>query len=277
MNGRLQGDALLDALESGAVRVAERGGDGRWIVNAWVKQEILAIFAGSAVEPIAWPSVQVHTAFGHDVAHSPSSFLDKGALAPRRFEVGDGVRLVPGGSAVRRGVHLARGVICMPPCYVNVGAFVDEGTMVDSHALVGSCAQVGKRVHLSAGAQIGGVLEPANARPVIIEDEAFVGGNTGVYEGVLVGRGAVLAAGVILTAGTLVYDLVEQRELRGTREEPLAIPEFAVVVPGSRPVTQRSPLDLWATQRGLHVSCALIVKYRDEKTDRATALEQALR
>ncbi len=275
MSEHLKGEDLLDALEAGSVRVAERGADGSWSVNAWVKQEILAIFAASAVESMQWPFIQGH--WPDDSGLVAMSFLDKAALAPRRFAAKDGVRIVPGGSAVRRGAHLARGVICMPPSYVNVGAFVDEGTLVDSHALVGSCAQIGKRVHLSAGAQIGGVLEPANARPVIIEDEAFIGGNTGVYEGVLVRRGAVLAAGVILTAGTVVFDVVNKVELRGTRENPLEIPAGAVVVPGTRPVTQSGPLDLWATHRGLHIACALIVKYRDDKTDRATALEQALR
>jgi 2,3,4,5-tetrahydropyridine-2-carboxylate N-succinyltransferase len=160
----------------------------------------------------------------------------------------------------------------MPPMYVNVGAYVGAGSMIDSHALVGSCAQIGERVHLSAAAQIGGVLEPANARPVIVEDECFVGGNAGIYEGVLVRKGAVIAAGVILTASTPVFDLVNHKELRGTREHPLEIPERAVLVPGSRPVG-----GAWGSSKGLHSACALIVKYRDEKTDRATALESALR
>jgi 2,3,4,5-tetrahydropyridine-2-carboxylate N-succinyltransferase len=165
----------------------------------------------------------------------------------------------------------------MPPMYVNIGAYVGTGSLIDSHALVGSCAQIGERVHLSAAAQIGGVLEPMGARPVIVEDDAFIGGNCGIYDGVLVRRRAVLAAGVVLTASTVVYDTVRHLELRGTREEPLEIPEDAVVVPGSRPVTQHGPLDLWATHRNLHVACALIVKYRDARTDRATALEDALR
>ncbi|MBM3978138.1 MAG: 2,3,4,5-tetrahydropyridine-2,6-dicarboxylate N-succinyltransferase [Planctomycetes bacterium] len=254
--------ALLDALESGAVRAAERGADGRWRANAWVKQAILVGFRRTEIERID---------------ARPAPFFDKSAYAPRAFELGDRVRLVPGGSSVRRGAHLAAGVVVMPPAYVNVGAYVGAGTMIDSHALVGSCAQIGARVHLSAGAQIGGVLEPAGATPVVVEDDAFVGGNTGLYEGVCVRSRAVIASGVVLSASTVVYDLVEQRELRGTRENPLAIPEGAVVVPGSRPVTQSGPLDLWATQRGLHVGCALVVKYRDAKTDAATALESALR
>jgi len=254
-----EGEALLDALESGEVRVAERAEDGTWTVHAWVKQAILDVFKSSPVEAIGearalWP------------------FVDKRALPPRRFEAGDGVRLVPGGSSVRRGAHLGRGVICMPPMYVNVGAFVGAGSMVDSHALVGSCAQVGERVHVSAAAQIGGVLEPVGARPVIVEDDVLLGGNTGLYEGVLVRQGAVIAAGVVLTASSVVHDLVHERELRGTRAAPLEIPERAVVVPGTRPASSA-----WARERGLQVACALIVKYRDAKTDRATALEDALR
>ncbi len=267
---RAHGNELLDALESGHVRVAEPDGDGSWVVHAWIKEAILDIFRGSSV-----------VAKGLETTLEPTTprsvFRDKEPFDARRFAADDGVRVVPGGSAVRRGAHVSSGCVLMPPCYVNVGAWIGAGTMIDSHALVGSCAQVGARVHVSAAAQIGGVLEPANARPVILEDEVFVGGNCGVYEGVLVRRGAVLAAGTILASGTLVYDVVNQRELRGTREAPLEIPANAVVVPGSRPVAQRNPLDLWSTHRGLHVACALIVKYRDEKTDRATALEEALR
>ncbi len=257
MSARLAGAELLSALEQGRVRVAERGADGAWTVNAWVKEEILALFRAS---PLAESSAGTLT------------FVDKRDIPPRTFSLADKVRIVPGGSSVRRGACLAPGVIVMPPAYINVGAFVDEGSMVDSHALVGSCAQIGKRVHLSAACQIGGVLEPAGARPVIIEDDAFLGGNTGVYEGVLVRRGAVLAAGVVLSASTVVYDVPNRRELRGTRECPLEIPEHAVVVPGTRPAG-----DEWAASRQLQVACALIVKYRDERTDRATALEQALR
>jgi len=250
----LKGESLLDALERGEVRVAERAPNGSWTIHAWVKEEILALFRSS-------PVVQ-----------QGSAFRDKQAFPVRSWTEQDGVRVVPGGSAVRRGTYLAPGVVCMPPMYVNVGAYVGAGSMIDSHALVGSCAQIGERVHLSAAAQIGGVLEPANARPVIVEDECFVGGNTGIYEGVLVRKGAVIAAGVILTASTPVFDLVQQKELRGTRENPLEIPERAVLVPGSRPLKGK-----FAEQLGLQAACALIVKYRDEKTDRATALESALR
>jgi len=188
------------------------------------------------------------------------------------FSPEDGVRIVPGGSSVRAGAYLAQGVVMMPPAYVNVGAYVDEGTMVDSHALVGSCAQIGKRVHLSAAAQIGGVLEPVNASPVIIENDALIGGNTGVYEGTIVRKGAVLAAGTVLTRGTPVYDVVHGTILKATQEMPLIIPERAVVVPGSRAVTRG-----YGKEMSLSVYTPVIVKYRDEKTDAAAALEDALR
>lgn len=261
MSARPAGEALLDALESGEVRVAERGADGAWVVHAWVKEAILDVFRGSPV-----------VAIGSTAARELWPFVDKQALPPRSFEADGGVRLVPGGSSVRRGAHLGAGVVCMPPMYVNVGAFVGAGSMIDSHALVGSCAQVGARVHVSAAAQIGGVLEPVGARPVIVEDDVLVGGNTGLYEGVLVRERAVIAAGVVLTAGTPVYDLVHQRELRGTPDAPLEIPAGAVVVPGTRPAS-----GTWAAARHLAIACALIVKYRDAATDRATALEDALR
>jgi 2,3,4,5-tetrahydropyridine-2-carboxylate N-succinyltransferase len=255
----LRGDELLAALEAGAVRAAEPLADGSWRVNAWVKAAILELFRTRAASEIGtarelWP------------------FVDK--LGVRAFASADGVRFVPGGSAVRRGAHVAAGCVLMPPCYVNVGAHVGAGTMIDSHALVGSCAQVGARVHVSAAAQIGGVLEPAGARPVIVEDEVLVGGQCGLYEGVLVRRGAVLGAGVILTASTRVFDLVHERELAGTSERPLEIPAQAVVVPGSRPAR---PGQAWAGAHELHVACALIVKYRDARTDARAALEEALR
>jgi 2,3,4,5-tetrahydropyridine-2-carboxylate N-succinyltransferase len=200
------------------------------------------------------------------------SFLDKATYPARSFTPEDGVRIVPGGSSVRSGAFVARGVVMMPPAYINVGAYVDEGTMVDSHALVGSCAQIGRRVHLSAGAQIGGVLEPVNASPVIIEDDVLVGGNTGVYEGTIVRRGAVLAAGTILTRGTPVYDVVNRTILKANAEMPLIIPEGAVVVPGSRAVPAG-----YGRQMNLSVYTPVIVKYRDEKTDLSTTLEDLLR
>lgn len=261
MSTSLRGEELLDALERGELRVAERASDGTWTVNSWIKTELLAIFRAS--------ETVVH---GHALDNPLGCFLDKRALPARRFTLEDRVRIVPGGSSVRRGAHLAPGVIAMPPMYVNVGAHVGGGTMLDSHALVGSCAQIGERVHLSAAAQIGGVLEPAQARPVIVEDDVFVGGGCGVYEGVLLRRQVVLAAGVVLTASTRVFDLVHERELSGTRAAPLEIPERAVVVPGTRPVSSA-----WGRAQGLQAQCALIVKYRDEKTDSATALEHALR
>jgi 2,3,4,5-tetrahydropyridine-2-carboxylate N-succinyltransferase len=200
------------------------------------------------------------------------AFFDKHVYPPRGLTLDDRVRVVPGGSAVRRGAYLAPGVVCMPPMYVNVGAWVGAGTMVDSHALVGSCAQIGERVHLSAAAQIGGVLEPVNASPVVIEDDVLVGGNCGVYEGTVVRAGAVLAAGVVLTRGTPVYDLVHERVYRAEEGRPLEIPRAAVVVPGARTVGRG-----WGAEQGLSLQTPVIVKYRDERTDLATALEGWLR
>jgi 2,3,4,5-tetrahydropyridine-2-carboxylate N-succinyltransferase len=200
------------------------------------------------------------------------SFVDKNTYPARAFAPEQGVRVVPGGSSVRSGAYLAKSVVCMPPMYVNVGAYVDEGTMVDSHALVGSCAQIGKRVHLSAAAQIGGVLEPVNASPVIIEDDVLIGGNTGVYEGTVVRSKAVLAAGTVLTRGTPVYDLVRGEVYRATAEMPLVIPSGAVVVPGSRAITHGKGAE-W----GLSLATPVIVKYRDEKTELSLALEDLLR
>jgi 2,3,4,5-tetrahydropyridine-2-carboxylate N-succinyltransferase len=250
---------LRAALESGEVRAASPDADSPsgWRVNAWVKQGILLGFRLGVLEEL--PA----TGF---------SFVDKSTYPVRHFGAGDGVRVVPGGSSVRAGAYVARGVVCMPPMYINAGAWVDEGTMVDSHALVGSCAQVGKRVHLSAAAQIGGVLEPVNASPVVIEDDVLVGGNSGVYEGTIVRKGAVLAAGTILTRGTPVFDLVNGAILRASAELPLIIPENAVVVPGSRAVSKGKGQE-W----GLSLYAPVIVKYRDEKTDLSTALEDLLR
>lgn len=250
---------LRGQLEQGKVRAAEKV-DGRWRVNVWVKQGILLGFrVGQAV--------QMPTA-----AESALWFVDKGTFPVRRFGVKDGVRIVPGGSSVRAGAYLSPGVICMPPMYVNVGAYVDEGAMIDSHALVGSCAQIGKRVHLSAGAQIGGVLEPVNASPVIVEDDVLVGGNCGIYEGTQVGARAVLGSGTILTRSTPLYDPVKNEIYRASADEPLRVPENAVVVPGTRPVSKGKGME-W----GLSLYTPVVVKYRDEKTDMSAALEEALR
>ncbi|MGZ8492631.1 MAG: 2,3,4,5-tetrahydropyridine-2,6-dicarboxylate N-succinyltransferase [Gemmatirosa sp.] len=256
-------EQLLTALEHGEVRAASRDADGRWHAVPWVKRGILLAFrAGRRVE----------MSVGGAGSHSPFQFFDKHTVPPRALRLEAQVRVVPGGSTIRRGTYLAPGVVCMPPMYVNIGAWVGAGTMVDSHALVGSCAQIGERVHLSAAAQIGGVLEPVNASPVVIEDDVVVGGNCGVYEGTIVRRRAVLAAGVVLTRGTPVFDLVRETVYRATPERPLEIPECAVVVPGARQVK-----GAWAGEQGLSVQTPVIVKYRDEKTDLATALEEWLR
>jgi 2,3,4,5-tetrahydropyridine-2-carboxylate N-succinyltransferase len=256
---------LRAALEAGTLRSAEPDATAPtgWRVNAWVKRGILLGFRLGTLTEMNGLAPAGLTIL---------SFVDKGTYPARRFAPKDGVRIVPGGSSVRSGAFVARGVVMMPPAYVNAGAYVDEGTMVDSHALVGSCAQIGKRVHLSAGAQIGGVLEPVNASPVIIEDDVLVGGNTGVYEGTIVRKRAVLAAGTILTRGTPVYDVVKGEILKATAETPLMIPEGAVVVPGSRAVTGG-----YGKQMGLSVYTPVIVKYRDEKTDLSTTLEEVLR
>ena len=250
---------LRGALEAGELRAAEPDSSLPlgWRVNTWVKRGILLGFRiGTMME------------MGGDTLR----FIDKHTYPVRRFVVKDGVRVVPGGVSVRTGAYVAKGVAVIPPSYVNVGAYVDEGTMVDSHALVGSCAQVGKRVHLSAAAQIGGVLEPVNASPVIIEDDCLIGGNTGVYEGTVVRKRAVLAAGTVLTRGTPVYDLVKGEVYKATAEMPLVIPEGAVVVPGSRSVTKGKGAE-W----GLSLSAPVIVKYRDEKTELSLVLEDILR
>jgi 2,3,4,5-tetrahydropyridine-2,6-dicarboxylate N-succinyltransferase len=251
---------LRSALEAGTLRSAEPDASLPlgWRVNAWVKRGILLGFRIGQMVEMGCPD--------------GFRFVDKNTYPARRFKAGEGVRVVPGGSSVRSGAYLAKGVVVMPPAYVNVGAYVDEGTMVDSHALVGSCAQIGKRVHLSASAQIGGVLEPVNASPVIIEDDALIGGNTGVYEGTVVRRRAVLAAGTVLTRGTPVYDLVRGDVYKATAETPLVIPAGAVVVPGSRAISTGKGAE-W----GLSVATPVIVKYRDEKTELSLALEDLLR
>src|ERR1017187_2440881 len=251
--------ALRTAIESGELRAAspDPASATGWRVNPWVKQGILLGFRLGELE---------------DMPAGGLSFVDKNTYPVRRFSAADGIRIVPGGSSIRAGAFVARSVVCMPPMYINAGAYVDEGTMVDSHALVGSCAQIGKRVHLSAAAQIGGVLEPVNASPVVIEDDVLVGGNCGVYEGTIVRKGAVLAAGTILTRGTPVFNLVSGEVLRATDELPLIVPENAVVVPGSRAVTKGKGQE-W----GLSLYAAVIVKYRDDKTSLSTTLEDLLR
>jgi len=249
---------LKEALNGGTVRAAERAADGDWHANPWVKAGILLGFRLGRMGPAA--------------PGGPFPFYDKDTYPLRAIGPNDGVRVVPGGSAIRDGCYVARGVVCMPPMYINVGAYVDEGTMVDSHALVGSCAQIGKRVHLSAGAQIGGVLEPAGALPVIIEDEALIGGNCGVYEGTVVRERAVLAPGTLLTGGTAVFDLVRDRVYRREGDRPLEIPAGAVVVPGTRMV--RSGV---GAREGIGLYTPVIVKYRDERTDAAVQLEDLLR
>ncbi len=251
-------DEFKAALNRGEVRAAERDEAGVWHTNAWVKRGILVGFRLGALADMS--------------AHESLRFFDKDTYPVRATSLSDGVRIVPGGSSVRDGAYLAAGVVCMPPMYVNVGAYVDEGTMIDSHALVGSCAQVGRRVHLSAAAQVGGVLEPVGAMPVIIEDDVLVGGNCGVYEGTIVRAGAVLAPGTILTGSTPVYDLVRGEIYRRGEGRPLEIPAGAVVVPGSRRVDNERGRE-W----GLSLYAPVIVKYRDERTERAVQLEDYLR
>lgn len=250
-------DRFLDVLESGEARAATRQADGTWRVEPRVKQGVLFGFRlGRIVE----------------MGDAALPFVDKDTYPVRAFAPAARVRVVPGGSSVRRGAHVAPGVTMMPPAFVNVGAYVDEGALIDSHALVGSCAQLGKRVHLSAAAQIGGVLEPVGALPVIVEDDCFIGGNTGVYEGTIVRARAVLAAGVVLTRSSRVFDLVNEREIAASADGPLEIPAGAVVVAGSRPASGE-----WAKARGLQVAAPIIVKYRDDKTDAKATLEAALR
>ena len=252
---------LRSALSSGEVRAAEPDATSPfgWHVNTWVKQGILLGFK-----------------FGDNIDvsmdHGKWPFFDKDTLPLKKFTTGSNVRIVPGGSSVRDGAYIAPGVICMPPMYVNIGAYVGEGSLIDSHALVGSCAQIGARVHISAAAQIGGVIEPVGALPVIVEDEALIGGNTGLYEGVIVRAKAVIAAGTVLTGSTPVYDLVKGEIIRPTADRPLIIPEGAVVVPGARAVTAGKGPE-WQ----LSLATPVIVKYRDSRTDTRTELEAWIR
>jgi 2,3,4,5-tetrahydropyridine-2-carboxylate N-succinyltransferase len=251
-------EEFKSALNRGEVRAAERNVDGQWLVHSWVKQGLLLGFRMGALT---------------DISEGKSlRFFDKDTYPVRPTTMSDNVRIVPGGSTIRDGAYVAPGVVCMPPMFVNAGAYIDENTMIDSHALVGSCAQIGKRVHISAAAQIGGVLEPVGALPVIVEDDVLVGGNCGVYEGTIVRERAVLAAGTILTGSTPVYDLVRNEVYQRRSEAPLEIPAGAVVVPGARAV--QSEL---GRKWGLSLYAAIIVKYRDEKTDTAVQLEDYLR
>ncbi len=252
-------EEFKSALRSGEIRSAEKGADGVWHANAWVKQGILLGFRMGKMVEMSKPTETFR-------------FFDKDTFPLRPMSLDDGVRIVMGGSTIRDGSYVAPNVVLVPPCYVNVGAYVDEGTMIDSHALVGSCAQIGKRVHLSAAAQIGGVLEPVNANPVVIEDDVLVGGNTGVYEGTIVRERAVLASGVILTRSTPVFDLPNERIIKSEDGGSLEIPAGAVVVQGSRSVANE-----FGKANNLSIYCPIIVKYRDEKTDASTKLEDYLR
>ena len=250
-------DELKIALNRGEVRSADYY-SGWWCVNQWVKKGIILAFRIGELSEMSEDDI--------------FQFFDKDTMGVRQFSVNHGVRIVPGGSIVRDGAFIGEGVVLMPPSYVNIGAYVDEGTMIDSHALVGSCAQIGKRVHLSAAAQIGGVLEPVGSMPVIIEDDVFVGGNCGIYEGTIVKKNAVIAAGVILTRSTPVYDLAKKTIHRSSATNPLTIPEGAVIVPGGRQID-----DQFAREYQLSLYTPIIIKYRDEKTDGSLILEESLR
>lgn len=251
-------DKFLHLLNSGLIRSAEKDTNGNWNANIWVKKGILILFKYSKIVDMS--------------INSMFSYFDKDTIPTKSITLEDGIRIVPGGTTIRNGAYVAKGVICMPPSYINIGAYLDEGTMVDSHALVGTCAQVGKRVHLSAASQIGGVLEPAGANPVIVEDDVMIGGNCGIYEGVIIRNRAVLGSGLILNASTKVYDIVNGTILAASANSPLEIPAGAVVVPGSRAVTNE-----FGIKNGLSIATPLIIKYRDDKTDAKTALESALR
>jgi len=247
---------VMDALERGEIRVAEKV-NGTWKVNMWIKEVILAGFKLGAIA---------------DMSQGQFPYFDKSTFPVRKFTTEDGVRVVPGGSAVRRGAYMAPGSVIMPPAYVNVGAYVDSGTMVDSHVTIGSCAQVGKNIHISASTQIGGVLEPIVALPTIIEDGAFVGGNCGIYEGTIVQEGAVIASGVIITSSTAIYDSTTGEFIRRNEDGRIVVPRNAVVVSGSKPIS-KGP----AAGSGVHLYCPVIVKYRDAKTEGSVHLEEMLR
>ena len=252
-------DGFKTALRRGEIRAAEKDKDGVWRTNEWVKQGILLGFRMGNMVTMSFSS-------------ETFQFFDKETFPLRPMNLDNKIRIVPGGTTIRDGCYVAENVVLMPPSYVNVGAYVDEGTMIDSHALVGSCAQIGKRVHISAAAQIGGVLEPVNANPVVIEDDCLIGGNTGVYEGVIVREKCVLASGVILTRSTPLFDLVKGEIYKADGAKPLEVPAGAVVVQGSRQITSG-----FGKENGLSIYAPIIVKYRDERTDAATKLEDYLR
>lgn len=255
-SARIVFEELIDLLNDGTVRSAENR-NGTWYANEWVKKGILLGFRIGKLKSFS---------------SGDFNFFDKDSLPLKIISTSDNIRIVPGGSSIRNGCYIGSGVICMPPMYINIGAYVGENSLVDSHALVGSCAQLGKNIHLSAAAQIGGVLEPINAVPVIIEDDVMIGGNSGIYEGTIVSRRAVIGAGCIITGSTPVYDTVKGKIYKKTKTEPLIIPEGAVVVAGSRPLNSQYGID-----NKLSVYTPVIIKYRDERTDAATALEESLR
>lgn len=260
---------FLSMLEQGTISPVIEMEPGKWEVVAWVKAAILRGFEIGGIKAFQWPShvaANQNFEFHEDAGIASNGFFDRPAFPPRTIMRGDNIRIVPGGSSIRRGAYIANGVVIMPPSYINVGAHVDAGTMIDSHVLVGSCARVGKNVHLSAGVQVGGVLEPPQARPVVIEDNAFIGGLCGIFEGVIIRKNAVLASGVIITKSTRIYDLINQKEWLGE------VPESAVVVPGSRPASGE-----YAAREGLSLQTPCIVKYRDKGTEAAVALEAVLR
>lgn len=255
-NDKLHFENIMAGLESGKIRVAEKK-DGQWVVYPEVKEAILLGFRLGNLT---------------DMSVGTLPFIDKDTYPVRNFTPADKVRIVPGGSSVRRGAYLAPSVVMMPPAYVNVGAYVDEGTMIDSHALVGSCAQIGKHVHLSAASQIGGVLEPVGALPVIVEDNVFIGGNCGIYEGTIIRENAVIGTGVIINSSTAIFDATSGSWIRKNENGQMIVPEGAVVVAGSRPIIHGA-----GAEAGVHVYCPVIVKYRDSKTDSSVTLEDLLR
>jgi len=247
---------VRDLLESGELRVAYKK-EGEWLINSWVKSVILYGFKFGVIR---------------EYTGNPLTFFDKDTYPPRAFRESDNIRVVPGGTSVRGGAYVSKGTVIMPPSYINTGAYIDSGCMIDSHALVGSCAQVGKNVHISAASQIGGVLEPVNALPVIIEDNVFIGGNCGIYEGTIIGESAVIGTGVIINGSTPLFDNTTGEFLRKDDVSPLKVPAGAVVVAGSRPLKNGPGKDL-----GIHLYCPVIIKYRDQKTSSSTTLEDLLR